>query len=84
MNKNIYTIAMANKENNKIYNVSYFKGNKKECINFINDNYYKYFINAMMDDKKVVINLDYSLDSINHLDEWMTKKELLKKGVFKL
>ena len=84
MNKESYTIAIANRENNKIYNVNYFNGTKKECINFINDNYYKYFINAMMDDEKVIINLAYNLDSVNHLDEWMTKKELLKEGVFKL
>lgn len=84
MNKENYTIAIANRENNKLYNVSYFSGTKKECINFINDNYYKYYINAMMDDKKVVVNLAYTLDSINHLEEWFTKKELLKERVFKL
>lgn len=84
MSKENYTVAIANRENNKIYEISYFEGTKKECINFINDNYYKYLINAMLDDNKVVINLAYTLDSVSHLEEWMTKKELLEKGVFTL
>lgn len=79
-----YTIAIANLKDNKIFNVSYHKGTKKECISFINENYFKYLIDSGLKKKEVVINLAYTLDSVNNLNEWFTKDELLEQGVFTL
>lgn len=79
-----YVIAIANLKDNKIFNVSYHKGTKKECISFINENYFKYLIDSGLRKDEVVINLAYTLDSTDHLDEWFTKDELIEQGVFTL
>lgn len=84
MSKEEYVIAIAIKEDQKIYDVSYFKGGKKECINFLNENYYKYLINIMIDKNKIVINLRYEIGDVDNLDKWKTKNELINEGALSL
>lgn len=79
--KSTYTCAIGILENNKLSDIKVCQGFKKDIINFLNEEIgnknIKYFFK-----KEIVINLTYSNDSINNLDEWFTLEELKDIGVF--
>lgn len=76
------TVAIAIKDNNLVTNIKSKEGNKKECINFLNECYNKYLIDSFLDKEKVVICLTYNKDKNDN--EFYNKKELVERNLITL
>lgn len=81
MEEKIIAIALKDKDDS-LYNVSYKKGLKKELIEFFNNNYYIYLIDAGRDKNKVAINLNYNIkENVNNLNDWKTLDQLIDENL---
>lgn len=87
-----YSVAIATIVDNKFSNIISFEGNKKECINFLNENIINQYYNTLLNGK-IVINLAFDENEFENISEkpfdsyndfWYTLSELEEMGVITL
>lgn len=95
--ENIYPIGVATLVDNELTNIHYFEGTKNECIEFINNDMFKRYIDETLN-AKVVINLAFDIDEFKkvfaenvsnetksqykrNIEMWYTLQELENMGV---
>lgn len=79
--KNVYCIGCATLTNGKLYNITTFKGNKKEVIEYINKEVKRRLISDFFNNEPV-FNLAYDetdKDCLN-LEYWYTISQLVEMG----
>lgn len=93
----IYPIAVATLVDNELTNIRYFEGTKNECIEFINNDMFKRYVDETLN-AKVVINLAFDIDEFKkvfaenvsnetkdkykrNIEMWYTLQELENMGV---
>lgn len=62
----VYYIAVATLVDNELSNIHHFEGNKKDCIDFINQDMLNRYIDNMLN-AKIVINLAFDVDEFNRI-----------------
>lgn len=78
----IFNAAIANKNNKELENITCINGNKKQIIEFLNNEYKKrYLKNRFIDN--IVFNLAYSNENeLLDINNWCSINELVNGNIF--
>ena len=80
----LLNIACANLINSKLEKIEKFTGTIKECIDFMNQNYSKRYIELKLKDC-IVFNLAYkNEEELMNLDNWFSLKSLINANILEV